>query len=70
MAIVSRAEKDGAYGDDHSASIEIYKQAACTYWYLDNDQVLRWYAKGYDAPAAAPSLASWWSSARVRLGLL
>ena len=53
MAIVSRAEKDGAYGDDHSASIEIYKQAACTYWYLDNDQVLRWYAKGYDAPAAA-----------------
>ena len=53
MAFVSRAEKDGAYGDDHSASIEIYKQAACTYWYLDNDQVLRWYAKGYDAPAAA-----------------
>ena len=30
MAVVSRAEKDGAYGDDHSASIEIYKQAACT----------------------------------------
>ena len=47
MAVVSRAEKDGAYGDDHSASIEIYKQAACTYWYLDNDQVLRWYMLTY-----------------------